>query len=1018
MLVFTLTWFNSIPSSAADKGPLSPEQSLAAIQVEPGLRLELVAAEPLTASPVAVAWDEQGRLFVAENRGYPVGPGTNQPLVGVIAMLEDANRDGRMDKRTEFATGLNYPNGLMPWRGGFFVTDSPDIYYLKDTNGDGRADVRKVVLTGFMTNSTTQLRVSHPTLGLDGWVYLTAGLTGGNVTSPEHPERPAVKFTKSESRFHPDTFEFEVEPGQGQFGLAFDDFGRRFICSNRNPLQHVVLHPRYLKRNPHLAFSDTVQDVAPPGDAAKVWPLSEDHTTAAFIPGLMSTPHAGTFTSACGISIYRGSALPPEMYGNAFICEPAQNLVQRQIIEPDGPTFKSRPATPGRDCLATRDTWFRPVFTANGPDGALYLCDMYRKVIDHPQYLPEHIRGSMDFEAGKAMGRIYRLTAANSKFQIPNSKFQLAKASSKDLVAALNADNGWTRDAAFRLLMERKDQHAVSALKSQITNVKSTKPRSRAAVLELMEAMSILDDKTLLTAIDDPSAEVAQRALLITEPRIEVSPELAKRVKEVLYDRGVQFHAALILSALPDGFSARVLGYVADLYATNRWSRAALLIGVGDNSELFFQSMLWQSRNVSSRPGTADGLQFKKKFGPRTMVHAPAGYGFTQVIVPKLEDDFSWMTPLMSDLGQVLGASMDPVRLRVNIEKGLALNHSTDGPWQMAFLTGVANGARSRGLAKGGQSALMSLVAGDTPEARQAALRVTELMQRARELAGNTSLPVTDRVAAIELLGHGDFAQSGATLQGLLNLQTPAEVQVAAVRALAQMPDDSVAAGFLAKWRAYTPPVRDAVLNALLSQARFLPSLLEAVEKGVVQPWAIPANRRNSLLKHKDAAIRTRAEKAFADSQGGDRMKVYEEHKDVLKLKGNGRNGHAMFTKACASCHRYNNEGAQVGPDLSGVRLQPADALLLHIIAPNVEIYPGFTAYEVETKDGRTITGLLTSETPTSITLRAAQGVEETILRANLASFSATSLSLMPQELEKTMTKQELADLLAFLKGE
>lgn len=963
---------------AADTQPLPSEQSLASIQVEPGLRLELIAAEPLTASPVAIAWDERGRLFVAENRGYPTGPGTNQPPAGVIAMLEDTNRDGRMDKRTEFATGLNYPNGLMPWRGGFFVTDAPDVWFLKDTNGDGKADLRKVVLTGFMTNSTTQLRVSHPTLGLDGWVYLTAGLTGGNVTSPEHPERPAVKFTKSDSRFHPDTFEFEVEPGQGQFGLAFDDFGRRFICSNRNPLQHVVLHPRHLKRNPHLAFSDTVQDVAPHGDAAKVWPLSEDHTTAAFIPSLMSTPHAGTFTSACGISIYRGSALPPEMYGNAFICEPAQNLVQRQVIEPDGPTFKSHPATPGRDCLATRDTWFRPVFTANGPDGALYICDMYRKVIDHPQYLPEHIRGGMDFEAGKAMGRIYRLTAANSKSEIRNPK--LAGASSKELVTALNADNGWTRDAAFRLLLEKKDKQAERLLLDVVKRLNQAKP-GKANVAATVAAMRLLHLRDTFFNSDAMSHALAAKAAEAVEMAVQLFDEEKHHLKnltglESFPDARVRFLFSLAWGATDHPRKAGELAAVAIRDGANRWSRAAVLSSISGR-ELELLQALGAGHAAPSPPAE-----------------------------------------LMHDLGRMLAARLPRDQFAKAVDSGVSSLGNADQFVRMAFVTGVANGARSRGLTRSGQPALMSLVAGDTPEARQAALRVTELMQRARELAGNASLPVTERVAAIELLGHGDFAQSGAALQGLLNFQTPAEVQVAAVRALAQMPDDSVAAAFLARWRAYTPPVRDAVLNALLSQARFLPSLLEAVEKGVVQPWAIPANRRNSLLKHKDAAIRTRAEKAFADSQGGDRMKVYEEHKDVLKLKGNGRNGHAVFTKACASCHRYNNEGAQVGPDLSGVRLQPADALLLHIIAPNAEIYPGFTAYEVETKDGRTLTGLLASETPTSITLRAAQGVEETILRANLASFSASNLSLMPQDLERTMTKQELADLLAFLKGE
>ena len=168
--------FCAMPLRSADRSamstaqPLTPAQALASLQVEAGLRVELVAAEPMVASPCAVAWDERGRMFVVENRGYPVGPGSNQPPAGVIAMLESTKHDGVYDKRTEFATGLTFPNGIMCWRGGVIVTCAPDIFFLQDTDGDGKADVKKVLLTGFGTTSTTQLRVSHPTLGLDGYI--------------------------------------------------------------------------------------------------------------------------------------------------------------------------------------------------------------------------------------------------------------------------------------------------------------------------------------------------------------------------------------------------------------------------------------------------------------------------------------------------------------------------------------------------------------------------------------------------------------------------------------------------------------------------------------------------------------------------------------------------------------------------------------------------------------------------------------------------------------------------------
>ncbi len=201
--------------------PLSPADALKAFEVVPGLRVELVAAEPLVASPCAIAFDSKGRLFVAENRGYPIGPKEGEKPAGVIALLEDTDGDGRMDKRTVFADGLTFPNGVLPWSGGLIVTCAPDVLFLKDNDGDGVADERKVLLTGFATTGSTQLRVNAPTIGPDGLIYLAAGLSGGTVTCPSHPERPALKMT-SDIRFHPKTLEVELVDGKSQYGMSFD----------------------------------------------------------------------------------------------------------------------------------------------------------------------------------------------------------------------------------------------------------------------------------------------------------------------------------------------------------------------------------------------------------------------------------------------------------------------------------------------------------------------------------------------------------------------------------------------------------------------------------------------------------------------------------------------------------------------------------------------------------------------------------------------------------------------------
>ena len=228
---------------------------------------------------------------------------------------------------------LTFPNGIMPWDGGVFVSCAPDLLYLKDTDNDGVADERRVVLTGFDASRTSQLRFSHPTLGIDNWVYLTSGLTGGRVTAPDQPERSPVTLGTSDSRFNPLTLAFELTGGQGQYGLTFDDYGRRFTCSNRRPVMHVVLETAILEaQSAPRVLRRPWKTSRPPARRPTVWPISGDTTTASFIPSLMSAPHAGTFTAASGVHIHRGDALPAADRDSIFICESAQNLVQRQIL--------------------------------------------------------------------------------------------------------------------------------------------------------------------------------------------------------------------------------------------------------------------------------------------------------------------------------------------------------------------------------------------------------------------------------------------------------------------------------------------------------------------------------------------------------------------------------------------------------------------------------------------------------------------------------------------------------------
>ena len=854
----------------AAPGPLSPAKALGAFQVEPGARVELAAAEPLVRDPVALCFGDAGRMFVVEGRSYPQ-LGESPLTLGTVALLEDADGDGRFEKRTTFADGFIFPNGILPWGGGVFLTCAPDIWFLKDTTGDGRADVRQIVLTGFGTESSSeQLRVASPTLGPDGWVYITSGLTDAKVTSPLHPSRPAVTAKRQDGRFHPETFVYEPLAGAGQFGQCFDALGHRFVSSNRNPLMHVVLSPDILKRNPHFAFTETVENVVPV--AARVYPISPDTTAATYIPSLINQQHTGTYTSASGICI-RG--------GSAFICEPAQNLVQRQRLRPSGATFLAEHPTPGRDFLASPDQWFRPVHATVGPDGALYVCDMVRQYIDHPRYLPEPIRGKLPFRAGTDKGRIWRVV-------------QLGAAAEKQTAEA------------------------------------------KAAAL-----------KTLQLSQGKPGD----------------APPLAKLERLAnSSDARLRFQAALQLGQVQDAKKTKPLAQVLSARADDKWTRAAVFSSMGDWSVELLDELA--NQRLAERQSLA---------------------------------------PALAALGQLIAKTRSPQ------ETGgvLARHLDADFGWREHERTALLGG-----IIDGSSSSVAGLVAGQP----KASANVGVIFESARAKASSQGGDGAGRLASIALLGHSSFGAERETLLALLTATEPGSVRLAAAKALGQFDDAGVAVALLTKrrWGGYAPGLREAVTGVLLGRSTYHPALMAALESGVVPIHALSPARRQTLERSK--AVGARAKKLFAKQADGDRMKAYKSLKPVLKLKADAAGGAKIFTRACALCHTHGSEGYAVGPDLTGLRNQPAETLLLHIIVPNHEVVGGNTMYEVDTKDGQIFAGLLAADTPAQLTLKLPLGFTKTLARSEVKAVRASPLSLMPNELEKTMTRQELANLIAFLK--
>ena len=497
-------------------GPRSPAESMKAfVLADPNLALELVASEPEVTSPVAIAWDEDGRLYVAEMTDYPAAKAS-----GRIRRLEDRDGDGRYEHATVFADGLPFPNGVLPCYGGVLVTAAPNIWFLQDTNGDGQADRRQVVLTGF-GEGNTQLRVNGLYWGLDNAVYVANGRSDGDVTAPGSPNLKPVSIRRRDAKFSllplrapgGSLYAAQVEAiaGFSQFGLAHDDWGNRFPSWNTIPIRHVVLEQQTLDRNPYLAESSSVASILDPADGDRIYGISPAQAR-------FNRESVAFFNASCGPTIERGDLLPARYHGNAFVCEPLTNLVHRRVLEPSGLTFIARRVEQGREFLASTDPAFRPVNLATGPDGALYVVDMYRELVEHPQFVPEAARASVDFRRWHDRGRIWPVrpkVTANDRHQQPT----LSKAPVPQLVELLNHPNGWWRNTAQRLLFEHvmrrsEDIPAVSRLLTEMVKSQAN-PQARLHGLWILAAIDRADEAILSHLAADPHPAVREHALRV-----------------------------------------------------------------------------------------------------------------------------------------------------------------------------------------------------------------------------------------------------------------------------------------------------------------------------------------------------------------------------------------------------------------------------------------------------------------------------------------------------------------------
>lgn len=994
--------------------PKEPAEALKTFAVRDGFEMQLLAAEPLVTDPVAMEYDENGRAYVAEMRDYPyTDKASDKPFVertkdeplGRIRLLEDANGDGRFDKSTIFAEGLSWPTGLALWKGGVYVVATPDLWYLKDTDGDGKADERRKVLTGFR-KFNVQAVINNLKWGLDGKIYGAGSSNGGQIRRGDVADSKPIAMTTADFRFDPrdEAGSFELLSGGARFGNSFDDWGNRFICNIRNPIQHVVLPRHYLARNPHLAARSPLNDVAESGDTVPVFRASPPEpwrvmnsrrlaNDATLASPRSETVAAGYMTSASGLTIYRGSVYPQEFYGSVFLGEVAGNLIHHQILTPHGVTFTSKRSVEGKEFLTSTDNWFRPVNFVNAPDGTLHVLDMYRETIEHPWSIPDDIKAQLDLESGRDRGRLYRLAPVGFN---PPKPPKLGHRTSDELVDLLSHADSWWRDTAYRLLLERQGNDVVPKLRQLLRQPKTPAQTARNTsafvgdvrqgvarlhALWLLFRLQSLDEDDLFAALSDPVGGVREAAVLLSEPRWTVSSKLFERVLQLTKDDSARVRLQLAFS----------LGAIAS-HPNEEFANPALTalarIAHRDVEDEFVRTAVW-----SSVTGVASNLLAEL------------------LKLPEFNGSASDRR-LIREIGLLIGADSSPETFQTffSVVECFAPGDrplASDSAALLSELTlGWGEGVRRTKLSPG-----TVLAASPAPGAKR--LRAT-LDQALATLADPNATPA-QRQTAIPFLAFEEFRKVRDRLAVMLQPQQPPDLQAAAVRVLAGHRDAEVPGLLLTTYRQLAAAARGEAVEALLSRPEWHVPLLDAIDAGTIKPAEIPHVRRNALVRSANAAVKERSVAMFR-SLIESRQKVVEKYRDALpKLTPDRVKGEAIFRRECQACHKVNNIGTDIGPNLATIRHRAPEEVLLHILDPNREVGPNFVAYAVETNDGRVLTGLIVEDTASSITLVRTTGTRETILRSQIEEIAATGQSLMPPGLEDRVTPQEMADLLAFV---
>ncbi len=963
------------------KSPVSPEESLSLLQVEKGYEVELAIAEPLIVDPIAMHIDAEGKLWVVEMRDYP---NTSEAYQSQIAVLRDTDGDGKWNERTIFADQLRYATGVQPWQNGAFVTVEGELLLLRDTDGDGKADRRESWLQGF-TAGNPQLRVNHPTLTPDGWLTMAGGLRLGKVsTGKEFPfEFQSIDATGGDLRVHLLTGKLEAITGPTQYGFAFDLLGNRYGCSNRIPCFHVELERSLAGLGPLAGQTPSIQNVLPADTASRVYPLVEAWTT--------SNLHAGQFTAACGLALVQPQDLKHARSMQTFICEPTGSLVQRRELVRTEKGLVGQEVAPEqtKEFLASYDSWFRPVDLYLGPTNALYVVDMYRAVIEHPEWVPAELKERPDERYGDTLGRIYRIRTEGNRSKPDYAPMTLERAfaslASSDRWLQLQAGNRIVESMASGELKEKQIESLRSALNSAIANEDLG---TASTVVQLLSACQGLTHEEWSLLLKSPHAEF--NTLGLRSLREVGSIDSYSKLQGELIGLLDRPHVEVLHHAIWGLVQAKDGGGAKDLL---QGAMPRLVSRIQSNPT---DKQLWQGVAALYEDSLVELLGNYMKTASANRTEQPGG---EQIEIERIQ--------LLASRARTGAASAGATHsegvAKLNAEalksiQGLTpeKSNTVGAGVLLGILAGGLDASAAKGIDETSQDSLIGLASqSNNLVHRQVAIRVLGLLSGDRE--GKVSK------ALFEAGRSGNDA-----------------VEREAILALAKRKEPTLGAWICENYGTASTATRSVMFAQVRSNPVWGSEFVEALENKKISIRLLDPIQLQYLGKIEPAALRERAQVLVSQLSNSNREKVVQEYQSAMAGSEVGKDpsiGRELFAKHCASCHRLDSVGVAVGPDISDSRIHTYEKLLVSILDPNRSIDANYFRYLALTEDGETVEGLLREANAKTVVLESQNGVKRVLPRDELTDFKSSGVSMMPDGFEQQLPPKDMAELLWYIKN-